>query len=236
MATTMNGLDMVRGLVQRGYSPYHAAALAGHMLQESGGDPTNVNKAEDAHGLLQWRLDRWQNLQNFAKEQGKDPTDPEVQLDFVGREMRGPEAKAGRGFLEAKDVTSASAALRPFIRFGDKSDGTRLNNSVGLLNQYSGGNATGAPPQDPVSPINPTSTGAPPMDISAPVGALAQGSPISTGLGSLSSALTGGAQEGKTSAPQQPDFLPVQQMQMAQANPAQSQQIAAALSKSYGWG
>jgi hypothetical protein len=204
-------------------------------LQESGGDPTNVNKAEDAHGLLQWRLDRWQNLQNFAKSQGKDPTDPDVQLDFIGKEMQGPEAKTGQGFLAAKDVASASAALKPFIRFGDKSDNARLNNSVGLLNQYTGGNVTGAAPQDPVSPTDPTSTAGPPVSLSAPVGALAQGRPAPTlagGLGSIGSALTGGAQGG--GQPQQPEFLPTQQIQMPQANTGQSQQIAAALAKSYG--
>jgi hypothetical protein len=65
------------------------------------------------------------------------------------------------------------------------------------------------------------------------VGALAQGAPVSAaaGLGNIGSALGG-----KSAAPAQPEFLPLQQMQMPQANTGQSQQIASALAKSYGWG
>jgi len=145
----MDGPTIMRGLIDRGYSPVQAAALAGHALQESGGDPTNVNKGEDAHGLLQWRLDRWDALKNFARERGVDPTDPNLQLDFIGRELGGSEARAGKGFLAANDVNSASAALKPYIRFGDNSDTTRLNNARGLLGQ-------GPAAAGPISPISPT--------------------------------------------------------------------------------
>lgn len=134
----MSGPEVLQGLIARGYSPVHAAALAGHILQESGGDPTNINKGEDAHGLVQWRLDRWGNLQNFAKAQGKEPTDPNVQLDFIGHEMAGPESKAGQAFLAAKDLPSASAALKGYIRFGDDSDARRLGNAQSLMGGQAG--------------------------------------------------------------------------------------------------
>lgn len=134
----LSGPDLVQGFIARGYSPVQAAALAGHVQQESGGDSTNVNQQEGAHGLLQWRLDRWDGLQNFAKAQGKSPLDPEVQMDFVGHEMHGPEAKAGAGFLAANDLPSASAALKPFIRFGDNSAPTRLANAQALMSGRAG--------------------------------------------------------------------------------------------------
>ena len=212
----------------------HSAALAGHVLQESGGDPTNVNKAEDAHGLLQWRLDRWQNLQNFAKERGLSPTDPQVQLDFIGREMAGPEAKAGRGFMAAGDVQAASAALKPYIRFGDASAPTRLNNAVGLLRQYNGDAGpviAGAAPQDPVSPVDPTSTASPPVSLSAPVGALASAPTPAQTLADAGGKLTAGGGQQQ----QQPEFLPLQPIQMPQPMLGQSQQIAQSLAKAYGW-
>lgn len=131
----MDGPTMVRALIDRGYSPVQAAALAGHAIQESGGDPTNVNKNEDAHGLLQWRLDRWDNLRKFAADRGTDPTDSGTQLDFIGHEMRGSEARAGKGFLSAADIPTASAALKPYIRWGDDSDQTRTNNALRLAGQ-----------------------------------------------------------------------------------------------------
>jgi hypothetical protein len=86
----MDGAGIYQGLLDRGYAPPQAAALAGNIVQESGGDPNALNKGEGANGLLQWRLDRWQGLQDFAKGQGASPNDPNVQLDFIGREMAGP--------------------------------------------------------------------------------------------------------------------------------------------------
>lgn len=131
----MDGPTIMQGLIARGYSPLHAAALAGHMAQESGFNPAAVNTKEDAHGLLQFRGDRWDNLQALAKARGVAPTDPNVQLDFISHEMAGPEAKAGSLFRSTADLPSASAALKKYIRFGDDSDATRLNNARGLFSQ-----------------------------------------------------------------------------------------------------
>lgn len=241
----MDGLEIVRGLIARGYSPHQAAALAGHMLQESGGNPSNVNPSEGAHGLMQWRLDRWDNLQNFAKSQGKSPNDPNVQLDFVRNELEGPEKKAGAGFLAAPDVASASAALKPYIRFGDNSAGTRLANAQGLFSQLQGGGPVGALASGPASggaavEVGGTPAAAPPPDAGGMVtaaGPAAAGAEAPVGALASAGSLGGGMEKlGKQLAGQQPDFLPDQQIQMARPNMGQAQQIAAALAKSYGFG
>lgn len=210
----------------RGYSPHQAAALAGHMLQESGGNSAAVNPREGANGLMQWRGDRWQGLQDFAKGQGKSPTDPDVQLDFVGKELNGAEKKAGSAFLAAPDVASASAALKPFIRYGDNSDAVRLGNAQGLFSQIGGapvGELAAAPAAAPLgaaaAPVGALGTAAAAPDAAAPP-------TLAGGLGSLGKTLQGSA----------PQFDPVQPLQEARANPGQSQQIAAALAKAYGFG
>lgn len=228
----MNGLEIVRGLIDRGYSPHAAAALAGHMLQESGGNPSALNKGEGANGLMQWRLDRWDNLQQFAKDQGKSPNDPNVQLDFVGKELAGPEKKAGAAFLSAPDLPSASAALKPYIRFGDNSADARLNNAASLYNQLNGDKvgslATGAAPVDPVSAINPTST-------VTDIPAAGPGAPAPSALDKLASALNPApAQGGQAAAPAAPEYAPLQNIQMPQPMAGQSQQIAQAIAKMYG--
>lgn len=221
----MDGLEIVRGLMDRGYAPHQAAALAGHMLQESGGKPTAVNADEGANGLLQWRLDRWDNLQSFAKERGRSPTDPDVQLDFVGRELAGPEKKAGAAFLAAPDLASASAALKPYIRFGDDSDAVRLQNAKGLFGKVAVGALAPATSAGPVT--NPTGA----------VGALATTTPSPTTTptpdGTSTEALS---KVGKTLAGAEPQFDPLQPLPMARPNIGQSQQIAAALARAYGMG
>lgn len=237
----MNGLELVRGLIDRGYSPHQAAALAGHMLQESGGNPSAVNAGEGANGLLQWRGDRWDNLQGYAKSVGKSPTDPDVQLDFIRREMSGPEARAGRAFLAAPDVDGASAALKGYIRYGDDSGATRLNNArglyaqlseapVGALGRASGGAAVELPPGQVAAAPAPTAGG----DVTASAPASASG-----GIAMPSQALAnlaGGLGKLGEQMQQKPEFLEPAQIQYARPNIGQSQQIAAALAKAYGFG
>ena len=229
----MNGLEMVRALIDRGYQPHHAAALAGHFLQESGGNPSALNQKEGAFGLSQWRLDRRENLENFAKSQGKDPSDPNTQLDFIKVEMTGPEKKAGAAFLAAPDLPSASAALKPYIRFGDNSADVRLNNATSLYNQLNGdkvGALAVGKPVDPVSPINPTSTAS-----DAPAAA-EPAAPAPSALDNLASSLTGPKEQQTAAAPKQVEYAPLQQIQMPQPNMGQSQQIAAAIARMYGIG
>lgn len=120
-------------LTQHGYSPVQAAAIAGNIQQESNFDPTNLNKREGAYGLLQWRGSRLQGLKDYASSVGADASDPYVQLDYIGKEMAGPEAKNASGFQDATDLQSANAALKPYIRYGDNSQGARLKYASNIL-------------------------------------------------------------------------------------------------------
>lgn len=223
----MDGLQIVQGLIQRGYSPHAAAALAGNILQESGGNPSALNKGEGANGLLQWRLDRWENLKKFADEQGKSPNDPQIQMDYIGKEIAGPENKAGSKFLAAPDVESANAALKGFIRYGDDSAGTRLANAKSLYSQMNG--PVGALDQAATPPPQP---GPPTVLASSPDASPA--APPANPLANLASVLGGGQQAAAPQQPQAPEFAPLQQIQMPHAQTGQSQQIAAALAKAYG--
>lgn len=227
----MNGSEIVQGLIARGYKPFQAAALAGHIVQESGGNPYALNKGEGANGLVQWRLSRWDDLQNYAKERGTSPNDPNTQLDFVGHEMANKEKRSSEAFRNSTDVASASDALRQYIRFGDDSAGARLNNSVGLLKSYD--------PNTPIEALPSIGQGQPqPTNIMSPaqVGALATTAPAAQPT--MAEALKGlgkdmGGQQ--TAQPQQEQFAPLQQLQLggmrSSVNP---QAIAAALAKSYG--
>jgi len=170
------------GLIARGYAPVQAAAIAGNVAQESGGNPAAVNQGEDAHGLLQWRLDRWRGLQDFAKARGTDPTDLGTQLDYIGHEMAGPEAKSSGGFLAATDLGGANAALKKYIRYGDDSEGIRLRNAQGFLAGGAAGPATvSSQTASPTPPTGILSAGAPPASPTGAPGIL-NASPDDDGL------------------------------------------------------
>jgi len=136
----------IEGLIARGFSPVQAAVLAGNIQQESGFNPEAYNAKEDAYGGIQWRLDRKANLEQYAKATGRKVSDPEAQMDFLVMEMTGAignEAKNAAAFLAAQDPVTANKALKKYIRYGDDSEGARLNNA---LSYGTGGNAlTGEP-------------------------------------------------------------------------------------------
>jgi len=134
----MNGDQVYHGLLDRGYSPAQAAALTGNILQESGGNPSALNSKEGANGLLQWRLDRWKGLQDYAASRGSSPYDANTQLDYIGVEMGGPEKRSAAPFMAAPDVDSANAALKGYIRYGDDSQGVRLSNAQAFLKDGGG--------------------------------------------------------------------------------------------------
>jgi Phage tail lysozyme len=121
-----------QGLMARGFSPVQSAALAGNIQQESGFDPSRLNAGEGGIGFIQWRLDRRQDLRAFAAARGKPETDFDTQLDFLASEMRGKEAANTRDFFNATDLASANRALKQYIRYGDDSEGTRLQNAIAI--------------------------------------------------------------------------------------------------------
>lgn len=131
----------IEGLIARGFTPVQAAVLAGNIQQESGFNPAAYNPKEDAFGGIQWRLDRKKNLEAYAKDTGRDASDPEAQMDFLVQEMTGAvgnEAANAAAFLAAQDPYTANAALKKYIRYGDNSEGARLQNALG----YMGGSNT----------------------------------------------------------------------------------------------
>jgi hypothetical protein len=100
-----------------GLSDFRAAAIVGHLVQESGLRPTGaVGDAGTAFGLAQWRHDRFDNLKRFAASKGKSWEDDRVQLDFIMHEMATTEATAGRAFAAAGTLEEATAAFMSFER------------------------------------------------------------------------------------------------------------------------
>jgi hypothetical protein len=114
---------VIQGLRARGLDAEHAAILAGNIQQESDFDPTLPNVAEGGIGLIQWRLDRRRALQEFAKRKGTAETDRDTQLDFLMSELNSP---AGAEFKSATSLTGMNSALHHFIRYGDRTEPTRL--------------------------------------------------------------------------------------------------------------
>lgn len=76
-------------LTGKGLTAEQASGVLGNLLVESGGnlDTSAVNSASGASGLVQWTNDRKNRLFNVAERMGKDWTDLEVQVYFMGWEI-----------------------------------------------------------------------------------------------------------------------------------------------------
>lgn len=181
--------QIYQGLIARGFNPAQAAALTGNMQQESNFSTGALNPGEGAFGLIQWRNERRDNLNNFAAAQGKSPTDLGVQLDFVKHEMATTEAANSRAFLAATDVASANHALHQYIRYGDNTEGTRLANAQAVAGgKFPAGGSVGTTGA-PITVTQTPQTAAPPSMGSMLGQALAgMSAPASGGGGGLNNA------------------------------------------------
>lgn len=109
---------------KHGLSPIASAGVVGGLIQESSLDPGYgfTRPGGDngtAHGMGQWRLDRAQGLRTFAQAQGKAPTDPTTQLDYLVSEMKGGDMGAQRAYAmlqQAKTPDEATTAMMHFFR------------------------------------------------------------------------------------------------------------------------
>lgn len=97
-----------------GFSPEQAAAMVGNLYQESGFNPTAVHDNGTGFGMGGWRLERRDALLNFAKQAGRDPRDPQTQLDFFATELKGrPEFQQ---FQQAQTPQDRQNALMTYFR------------------------------------------------------------------------------------------------------------------------
>jgi hypothetical protein len=85
-------VQVVSGLVSRGFTKNQAVALAGNMSVESRQPPNpafNPSATDGrAVGLCQWQGDRLKALKAYAKSKGLEHTTMSVQLDFIKYEMK----------------------------------------------------------------------------------------------------------------------------------------------------
>jgi len=101
---------------KHGLAPHHAAAIAGHGMQESNFNLKAVGDNGTAHGAFQWRGDRLANLKRFAARSGRSWQQLDAQLDFVVHELGTTESYAGKALRNSGNLQDAVAAFMHFER------------------------------------------------------------------------------------------------------------------------
>lgn len=104
------GSQAVQHFVGLGYTKEAASGIVGNLYQESGVNPrTRPGDKGTAHGIAQWRGDRWANMQKFARSRGTDPYDFKTQLDFIDYELGTSNGGNIRNrLMKTSDITAAA--------------------------------------------------------------------------------------------------------------------------------
>ena len=131
-----------QGLINRGLPEHVADAFLLNMQDESGLNP-GINEANPTvpgsrggYGLYQLTGPRRVAYEQYAQQQGVDPSNIDAQLDFMMSELQGPEARAYQSIMAAPDTGSAAAAIvNDFLRPAEEHRARRAA-------QYTGGAPT----------------------------------------------------------------------------------------------
>ena len=104
------GSEIAKKLEKMGWSPEHAAGIAGSLMQESGGNPAAVNPKSGAYGVGQWLGSRVNDYKAWSGGQDLNGSSLDDQLRFMTYEMReGNEKSAGMKLLATKTAADAAA-------------------------------------------------------------------------------------------------------------------------------
>ena len=99
-------------LIAQGYPPVAAAGIVGNLVQESGVNPTvNPGDSGTAHGIAQWRGDRWSGLQDYAKQNKGSSADLNTQLGYLDYELRNKYGDTYQKLMNARTPGDAAGAF-----------------------------------------------------------------------------------------------------------------------------
>jgi len=142
-------------------NPNGMAAVAAYGKSESGYSPGNVNKtwsdpsesgaAGTSGGIMSWRAERLQNLQNFARQRGEQGNgSPETQAAFLASEdpTLVPRLNAAKTPQEANQIMADAWRFAGYNRPGQGEFARREGLTGAYAQRYAGQPA--AQPQQPV--------------------------------------------------------------------------------------
>ncbi len=159
------GQDAMAHLMSIGVSREAAAAIVGNAQQES--SVTGHGPAGDhgtAHGMFQWRFDRFSALQRFAAARGKPWQDEHTELEFMVDEAK---KRGNAGWLTGHDVYAANQGMQRFEQYGESADHGNFRTRLGNAQMWLGRGAapTVAAPKPRVTPGAPAAGGQQAMNV-----------------------------------------------------------------------
>jgi tail lysozyme len=108
--------DAFQFFTGRGYTPEQASGIVGNLAHESDMNPGAVGDSGTSIGLAQFHNERAAALKSYAASVGKPASDFQTQLEFIDKELRGPEAATFAKLQGARTPEEAAAAFINYER------------------------------------------------------------------------------------------------------------------------
>ena len=149
---TKTGLRLMQDLVNDGYSPTSAAAIAGNAQHESAGFTAHEEFEPNSYGtkgvgFIQWTNDRRGQFESWAKSQNLDLTSYEASAGYLKHEMAGGShwtpGTSTKAFKDIQDLQSATSYyMNNYLRPNKDHQhlDRRLANSQSLLDAWNAQN------------------------------------------------------------------------------------------------
>ena len=127
-------------LLSKGLTEEAAAGVMGNIQQESNFNTEATNSTSGAYGLFQWLGGRKTGLQQYAREQGKDVSDINLQLDYFWKELNSTEKSTLNALKEPAGRASDYAYTfeQKFERSGGSALESRQTNAELILAEMTG--------------------------------------------------------------------------------------------------
>lgn len=128
--------------INKGYSREASAGIVGNLISESalktGAEGDIGLKGGSSYGIAQWRLDRFTNLKEFAKNKNTDWKDFNTQLEYVDHELNSSYKSTKSRLSKATSPEEASSIFmntyeRPSEEAKRKSIAGRQQNARNLF-------------------------------------------------------------------------------------------------------
>lgn len=84
-------------MLKAGYEPHQISGILGSMHQESSFDPSATNATSKAYGIAQWLGDRKTGLFDYASKKGVDPSNVDLQIDYLLHELENERTFIAKG-------------------------------------------------------------------------------------------------------------------------------------------
>ena len=140
MEGTDEGIEIMKGLMKKGYTPEVAAGFVGNMQHESGNfefvQEQGVPEGQGGLGYAQWTAERRDDFEAFLKENNYKANSIDATVEFIHQELQGKEKAAYNRVKNLKDVEKISDILAKKY-FRPKLEEKGGKPQYDLRNQYS---------------------------------------------------------------------------------------------------